>query len=118
SIERGPIARLIDADKDGRYDRREVIEDQVHDCQGLSFIRGWLYAVGNGPRGAGIYRLGDSNKDGIFEQCDLVRGAAGGMGEHGPHAVALGPDGRLYYNNGNHAHLKPPINPASPVAIA
>jgi len=118
SIERGPIARLIDDDKDGRYDRREVIEDQVRNCQGLSFIRGWLYAVGDGRRGAGIYRLGDLNKDGIFEQCDLVRGAAGGMSEHGPHAVALGPDGRLYYNNGNHAHLKSPIDPASPVDIA
>ena len=40
------------------------------------------------------------------------------MGEHGPHAVALGPDGQLYYNNGNHAHLKPPIDPASPVNVA
>jgi len=118
SIERGPIARLIDDDKDGRYDRRELIEDQVRNCQGLSFIRGWLFAVGTGPQGAGIYRLGDSNKDGVFEQCELVRGAVRGMGEHGPHAVALGPDGRLYYNNGNHAHLKPPIDPASPVNIA
>jgi len=40
------------------------------------------------------------------------------MGEHGPHAVAQGPDGRLYYNNGNHAHLKPPIDPGSPVNVA
>ena len=54
----------------------------------------------------------------VFEQCELVRGAAGGMGEHGPHAIALGPDGPLYYNNGNHAHLKPPIDPASPVNVA
>ena len=40
------------------------------------------------------------------------------MGEHGPHAVGLGPDGRLYYDNGNHALLKPPIDPASPVNLA
>ncbi len=118
SIEGGPIARLIDHDKDGRYDRREVVEDQVRNCQGLLFTHGWLLAVGNGPKGTGIYRLGDSNKDGKFEQCELVRGTNGGMGEHGPHAIALGPDGRLYYNNGNHAHLKPPIDPASPVNIA
>ena len=31
---------------------------------------------------------------------------------------AQGPDGRLYYNNGNHAHLKPPIDPGSPVNVA
>ncbi len=37
SIERGPIARLIDEDKDGQYDRREVIETQVQNCQGLCF---------------------------------------------------------------------------------
>jgi putative heme-binding domain-containing protein len=118
STERGPIARLIDDDEDGRYDRREVIEDRVRNCQGLSFIRGWLYTVGNGPKGAGIYRLRDANRDGIYEQVELVHGAFGGMGEHGPHAVALGPDGCLYYNNGNHAHLVSPIDPGSPVNVS
>jgi len=118
SIEGGPIARLIDEDQDGRYDRREVIETQVRNCQGLAFIRGWLFVVGRGPKGDGVYRLGDANKDGVFEVCELIRGANGGMGEHGPHAVAQGPDGRLYYNNGNHAHLKPPIDPGSPVNVA
>jgi putative heme-binding domain-containing protein len=117
SVEGGPIARLVDQDKDGHFDRREVIESQVRNCQGISFIRGRMYAVGHGPDGAGIYRLSDANKDGNFEECELVRAAAGGMGEHGPHAVLLGPDGMLYYNNGNHAHLKPPIDPASPVNI-
>ena len=118
AIEQGPIARLIDDDNDGRYDRREVIETPVRNCQGLSFIRGRLFAVGDGPAGAGLYRLGDADKDGVFEQCELVRAADGGMGEHGPHAVGMGPDGRLYYINGNHAHLKPPIEPSSPVNIA
>jgi putative heme-binding domain-containing protein len=118
SIEGGPIARLIDDNKDGLYDRREVIETQVRNCQGLAFIRGRLFVVGRGPKGDGVYRLGDSNKDGVFEVCDLIRGANGGMGEHGPHAIAQGPDGRLYYNNGNHAHLKPPIDPGSPVNVA
>ena len=118
SIEGGPIARLIDDDHDGRFDRRQVIVTQVRNCQGLSFIRGWLFAVGNGPKGAGIYRLRAADKDGTFDQCELVRSAKGGMGEHGPHAVALGPDGSLYYNNGNHAHLNRPIDPASPVNVA
>ena len=118
SIERGPIARLIDDDKDGRYDRSQPITPQMTNCQGLSFIRGHFYAVGEGPQGTGLYQLDDGDNDGTFEKAELIRLSAGGMGEHGPHAVALGPDGRLYYNNGNHAHLQPPINPASPVNLA
>ena len=118
SIEQGPIARLIDDDSDGRYDRRQPITTGMRNCQGLSFIRDHLYAVGDGPKGTGIYRLDDPDKDGVFDRAELIRDARGGMGEHGPHAVTLGPDGRLYYNNGNHAHLKPPIDPAGPVNVA
>jgi putative heme-binding domain-containing protein len=118
SIEGGPIARLCDEDRDGRFDRRLPITPEMTNCQGLSFIRGHLYAVGNGPKGAGLYRLDDADGDGVFEKTELIRESDGGIGEHGPHAVALGPDGRLYYANGNHAHLKPPIDPASPVNAA
>jgi putative heme-binding domain-containing protein len=118
SIERGPIARLVDADKDGRFESRRPIENQVHNCQGLSFLAGSLFAVGNGKDGAGLYRLADADKDGQYESCELIRGARGGMGEHGPHAISLGPDGALYFINGNHAHLKPPVDPNSPVNVA
>ncbi len=118
SIEGGPIARLFDDDGDGRFDRRQPITPEMSNCQGLSFIRGHLYAVGHGPRGPGLYRLDDGDSDGVFEKAELIRDTEGGMGEHGPHAVGLGPDGRLYYDNGNHAHLKPPIDPASPVNVA
>jgi len=118
SIERGPIVRLYDDDGDGRYDRRETITPQMSNCQGLYFHKDALYAVGVGPEKDGLYRLTDTDGDGVFETAELIRGVADrGMGEHGPHAVALGPDGRLYYNNGNHSHLKPPIDPASPVNI-
>ncbi len=36
-------------DKDGKYESRQVIAPQVNTCQGFNFIRGKLYAVGNGP---------------------------------------------------------------------
>jgi hypothetical protein len=97
SIEQGPIARLVDDDHDGQFDRRVEIEKQVRNCQGLAFIRGLLFAVGDGPQGAGIYKLSEPDQNGVFERCELIRTATGGMGEHGPHAIALGPDGALYY---------------------
>ena len=118
SVERGPIARLIDENHDGRYDRREPVETMVINCQGLAFLRSRLFAVGRGPQGDGLYRLSRSGKWGMYGDCELLHGSRGGMGEHGPHAVALGPDGALYYDNGNHAHLKPPVDPHSPVNVA
>ena len=118
SVEQGPIARLIDDDHDGRFDRRAGHRNPGQELPGTRFYPGCLFAVGNGPKGAGIYRLSDPDNDGNFDQCELIRTAKGGMGEHGPHAIAFGPDGALYYNNGNHAHSNQPIDPASPVNVA
>jgi putative heme-binding domain-containing protein len=118
SIERGPIARLFDDDGDGKFDRRQDITPQMENCQGLSFIGDALYAVGKGPKGTGLHRLTNPDEKGVYRDAELIRETRGGMGEHGPHAVMRGPDGKLYYNNGNHAHLKPPIDPASPVNVA
>lgn len=118
SIERGPIVRLYDDDGDGRYDRRVEITPQMSNCQGLYFHEDVLYAVGVGPGDVnGLHRLTDKDGDGVFETAELVRSADAG-GEHGPHAVGLGPDGKLYYDTGNHSHMAPPIDPASPVNVA
>lgn len=117
SVERGPIARLVDADKDGKYESAAVIASVVTNCQGLHFYKDVLFAVGQGPEGDGVHRLTDEDKDGVFEKAELIRGVDGGMGEHGPHAIMVGPDGRLYYNSGNHSHLKAPIDPASPLNV-
>ena len=43
----------------------------MSNCQGLSFIRGHLYAVGNGPKGTGLYRLDDPDGDGVFDTTEL-----------------------------------------------
>ncbi len=114
-IERGPIAVLTERDAQGVYHARKDVETSVKNCQGFSFIRGSLYAVGDGPKGAGIYKLDDPDGDELFDKVELLRGSNGGMGEHGPHSIQLGPDGSLYYNCGNHAHLRDPIDPKSPI---
>lgn len=117
-VERGPIVRLIDADKDGTFEDKVVITPGITNCQGFSFVRGKLLAVGEGPSGTGIYRLEDGDGDGVFEQNKLIRGSTGAIQEHGAHAVMLGTDGRLYFNNGNHTHLRSGIAPNSPYNIA
>ncbi len=118
-IEGGPIVRLQDEDGDGIYDGRSVITPQMNNCQGMYFDIDpdgsvTLWAVGNGPKGTGIYRLADSDNDGAFETI-LHHVPTGGMGEHGPHAISRGPDGQLYFDTGNHAHLGIAVDPRSPV---
>ena len=67
-----------------------------------------FYLVGNGPQGTGLYRCRDTkgNYDRIDEVGTLLHHFNGGMGEHGPHAILHGPDGRLYVVNGNHSWAK------------
>jgi putative heme-binding domain-containing protein len=122
-VERGPIVRLVDANRDGVYDDKVVITPQMNNCQGMYFdVRPDgsgvdLWAVGQGPTGTGIHKLGDADGDGVFEKV-LHFVPTDGMGEHGPHAITRGPDGLLYFNSGNHSHIKTPIDPDSPVNAA
>ena len=119
-VERGPIVRLIDSDGDGEYEDKLAITPQMSNCQGLYFDVApdgtgvTLWAVGDGPEGTGIHRLGDLDGDGVFEIV-LQYTPTDGMGEHGPHAVTRGPDGLLYFNSGNHSHIQTEVDPTSPV---
>jgi len=77
-------------------------------AQGLLCHDGALYAVMNGRVGSftsGLYRLTDVNKDDKYDRLEQLRVFEGG-GEHGPHAVILGPDGKsLYVVAGNYTAL-------------
>ncbi len=115
SVERGPVLSLADTDGDGRFDRKVVFTDQVKNCQGLCQVGQVVYAVGQGPQGTGIYRLPDRDGDQRADQVQLVLKHRGGMGEHGPHNVVLGPDGWLYHNLGNHAWVPHEPEPTSAV---
>ena len=114
SRERGPILNVIDTDGDGKYDTATEFSSDVKNCQGLCMVFDDLYAVGNGPKGAGIYRLPDRDHDDRADEVILVNIARGGMGEHGPHDIVFGPDGWLYHNLGNHAWIGNTPEPNSP----
>jgi putative membrane-bound dehydrogenase-like protein len=105
SRERKPIEVLIDDNGDGTYDRVVEYTKDVKNCQGLCTVGDDLYAVGSGPKGVGLYRLPDKNHDDKADGVELLVHHQGSMGDHGPHDVVFGPDGWLYHNMGNHAHI-------------
>ncbi|MBA4106169.1 MAG: hypothetical protein C0485_10445 [Pirellula sp.] len=122
--------RLIASDQDGALFRItpspigadpsktkvEKLSTQLGMAQGLLFHKGQLYVVVNGQVGSftsGLYRLTDTNKDDQFDRIEQLR-VFGGAGEHGPHGIVLGPDGKsLYVVCGN--HTDPPLFSSSAV---
>jgi glucose/arabinose dehydrogenase len=82
-------------------------------AQGLLYAFDSLYVMVNTGRkkegnfqGPGLYRLQDTDGDDKFDKLTLLLEFQGPLGEHGPHAVVLGPDGRsLYLAAGNHTEV-------------
>ena len=100
---------------DGKVAKREFIAKPLYDAQGMTFANGALWVVVNKYStkfASGLYRITDDGSD-KWEKIELIKTLPGG-GEHGPHAVELGPDGNLYVMAGN--HTKPPegLAPTSP----
>lgn len=114
SPERQPIQVLSDQDKDGKFDKATTFSEKVKSCQGLLVVGTDVYAVGDGPQGAGLYRLRDENQDDVADSVEHLKGYRGGMGEHGPHAILRGPDGWLYNCIGNHAGAVVMPQPTTP----
>lgn len=108
SVENGPIY-IIPKDGEPR-----VFTDFIHGCHGLCYRNGMLYAVGDGPDGSALYEIGIVN-NGMSFRC--LGKFAGDGGEHGPHGIVTGPDGRLYIAVGNHVQIAQPWSPESPYKI-
>jgi len=101
--------------KDGKVARREFIARPLYDAQGMVFANGALWVVVNKYSTkfeSGLYRITDDGSD-KWEKIELIKKIPGG-GEHGPHAVELGPDGNLWVKAGNHTKLPADLSPSSP----
>jgi putative heme-binding domain-containing protein len=102
---------MYKGDQVGGESEAETFTDQVTACQGFLWDGDALFAVGDGPQGAALYRIPEATRTpeclGRFE---------GGMGEHGPHAIVRGGDGSIYMAIGNHASLVEPIGAGSPLS--
>ena len=99
---------------DGDISEIEKIDLPVGSAMGLLYAFDSLYVNGRGPKGLGLYRIRDTNGDDHFDHVELLRQLDGAGGEHGSHAVVLGPDNMLYVINGNFVKIPNDISPQSP----
>jgi hypothetical protein len=73
-------------------------------AQGLLYAFDSLYASVNGGPGSGLYRVRDTDGDDQFDKVEKLATFSGG-GEHGPHGLALSPDGKkVVVACGNHTN--------------
>jgi putative heme-binding domain-containing protein len=96
----------------GRLSKIERLDAPVGGAMGLLYADGFLFLDGSGPKGWGIYRL-RARGDG-FDAPELLRPMSTG-GEHGSHAIVMGPDHKLYIVCGNFTKVPSDILPSSPL---
>jgi putative heme-binding domain-containing protein len=109
-----PLLRIT-LDHSGHVKTIEPIPVPLHTAMGLLYAHHSLYVNGHGPQGNGLYRLVDANHNDVFETNEVhFLKRFEGSGEHGYHALALGPDKMVYVMNGNHTKVPKGIEPNSP----
>lgn len=101
SQEGGHLMLLTDTDGNGIHDKATTFCDKIKNAQGLLAIGLRLFVVGDGPGGMALYRLRDADRNGEADEIVKLLDFKGSRGEHGAHAVRLGPDGLLYVIVGN-----------------
>ncbi|HEY3900323.1 MAG TPA: c-type cytochrome [Chthoniobacter sp.] len=88
----------------------EALPVQIGGAHGLLYANDSLYVMVNEkavpyPRDQGLWRLKYRASDDSFEEPVQLRKIPSG-GEHGPHSIVLGPDGKtIYFCCGNHSKL-------------
>ena len=108
----GNMLRLTLAN--GKVEKLERIEQPVGSAMGLLHANGRLYVSGRGPSGLGLYLVRDTNGDDQYDEVKLAKRFDGADGEHGSHALALGPDKKIYYLHGNFVRVPEDIAATSP----
>ena len=102
----GGLYRITPAKQLGEPTQVVKVPVELGGAHGLLWAFDALYAVVN-EQDPGLYRLRDRDGDGMLDQKELLQ-AFDGRGEHGPHSVAIAPDGEhLLVVAGNQTKLPP-----------
>ena len=109
----GGIMRLTLTDR-GQVDKVDWLKPPVAGAMGMLWAFNTLYVSGQGPEGQAIYRLRDTDGDDHLDEARLFKKVPGGGGEHGAHAMVVGPDNKLYIAHGNSTPLIEGTTAASP----
>jgi len=88
--------------KDGAVTETQKLDLPITEVMGILWAFDSLYVNGSGPKGFGLYKCKE-DATGKFTHTFLKEFK--GAGEHGPHAVVLGPDQKIYVMNGNHTDV-------------
>ncbi|HET6410095.1 MAG TPA: hypothetical protein VFG14_19555, partial [Chthoniobacteraceae bacterium] len=105
----------VTLDDKGQIAAWDKVPVPVGDSMGMLWAFDSLYVSGQGPEGRAIYRLKDTNGDDTLDAAPLWKAVAGGNGEHGAHALVLGPDGKsIYIAHGNSTPLIEGVEAKSP----
>src|ERR1019366_907180 len=86
--------------KEGKVEKIDKLNQPISEAMGLLYAFDSLYVDGAGPQGYGLYRCKDTKGTDEYDDVRLLKKFTGG-GEHGAHAVALGPDKKIYVLEGN-----------------
>jgi putative heme-binding domain-containing protein len=110
----GGIMRVT-LDAQGHVEKTDWINLKITGAMGMLWAFDSLYVSGIGPEGQGLYRLRDTKGADALDKVELLKKFTGAAGEHGAHAIVLGPDNLLYITQGNASPLIAGVDPESPV---
>ncbi|MGV3772226.1 MAG: c-type cytochrome [Verrucomicrobiales bacterium] len=110
---RGNMLRITLDDK-GQVANMETIDLPIGGAMGLLYAFDSLYVSGGGPDGLALYRLKDTDNNDQYDKVELLKKFEGAGGEHGSHALEVGPDNKIYYMHGNFVKVPSDISPNSP----
>src|SRR5687767_613640 len=97
----GGVMRVT-LDKKGKVAKTDWLAPKVGGAMGMLWAFDSLYVSGDGPDGRAIYRLRDTDGDDNLDEAKLFKRVPDGAGEHGAHALVVGPEGdKLYIAHGN-----------------